>query len=354
MPMRSKTWEMTLLSPDTTVRSAIKMLNMSALQICIVVDENRCLLGTVTDGDIRRAILRNVSLESPIEKIMIRDPVVGTPEEDNETLLTRMKVDFVSQIPLLDADRRIVGLSHIDDLLRVGGIRDNWVVLMAGGLGQRLRPITNDVPKPLLHVGGRPLLQNILERFVEQGFRNFYISVNYKSEMIVDHFGDGDRWGANIRYLMEDEALGTAGSLSLIEEPLDKDLLVMNGDLLTKVSFENLLDYHIENKAAATMGVREYDVQVPFGVVHLDDHRVLGIDEKPTHRFFVNAGIYVISPEVLTQIPKDRHLDMPQLIQQLIDRGSATAAFPLREYWLDIGRIDDWKKANRDFDEKFK
>jgi dTDP-glucose pyrophosphorylase len=351
--MRSKNWKKTLLSPATSVRAAIEILDASALQICIVVGKDRRLLGTVTDGDIRRAILRNVPLDSPIEEIMNRDPIVGTAAEDDETVLTRMKVDFVNQIPLLDADRRVVGLAHIDDLLRVGGIRDNWVVLMAGGLGQRLRPITNDVPKPLLHVGGRPLLQNILERFVDQGFRNFYISVNYKSEMIVDHFGDGGRWGAKIRYLVEDEALGTAGSLGLIEEPVDEELLVMNADLLTKVSFGNLLDYHLESKADATMGVREYDVQVPFGVVHLDDHRVLGIDEKPTHRFFVNAGIYVLSPKVLTMIPKDRHLDMPQLIQRLIDRGSATAAFPLREYWLDIGRLEDWTKANRDFDAEF-
>ena len=351
--MLSKNWKKTLLSPDTSVRAAIEMLDASALQICIVVDEDGRLLGTVTDGDIRRSILRNVPLDSPIEEIMIPEPVVGTMHEDNETLLTRMKVDFVNQIPLLDADRRVIGLAHIDDLLRVGGIRDNWVVLMAGGLGQRLRPITDDVPKPLLHVGGRPLLQSILERFVEQGFRNFYISVNYKSEMIVDHFGDGDRWGAKIRYLKEDEALGTAGSLSLIEDPVDEALLVMNGDLLTKVSFQNLLDYHLESKAAATMGVREYDIQVPFGVVHLDDHRILGIDEKPAHRFYVNAGIYALSPKALTLIPKDLHLDMPQLIQKLIERGSATAAFPLREYWLDIGRLDDWKKANRDFDKEF-
>jgi dTDP-glucose pyrophosphorylase len=351
--MNSKNWKKTLISPDTTVRAAIEILDESALQICVIVGEDKRMLGAVTDGDIRRAILRNVALDSPIEEIMNRDPIVGTAQEDNETLLNRMKVDFVNQIPLLDANGCIVGLAHIDNLLRPGGTRDNWVVLMAGGLGQRLRPITDAVPKPLLHVGGRPVLQNILERFVEQGFRNFYISVNYKSEMIVNHFGDGGRWGVKIRYLMEDEALGTAGSLSLIEEPLDEDLLVMNGDLMTKVSFVNLLDYHVENKAAATMGVREYDVQVPFGVVHLDDHRVLGIDEKPTHRFFVNAGIYVISPKVLTQIPKDRHLDMPQLIQQLIDRSSVTAAFPLREYWLDIGRIEDWEKANRDFDKEF-
>jgi NDP-sugar pyrophosphorylase family protein len=220
---------------------------------------------------------------------------------------------------------------------------------MAGGLGNRLRPLTEDVPKPLLKVGRKPLLETILETFRSHEFRNFYISVNYKAEMIKAHFGDGEKWKCTIRYLEENDRLGTAGALGLIPETPTQPLLIMNGDVLTNVDFSSLLSFHGEHQAKATMCVREFDFQVPYGVVNIDEHRITGIVEKPVHSFFVNAGIYVIDPELLSFVPKSGSFDMPDLFASALDKGMPTAAFPIREYWTDIGRIDDFHRANGDY-----
>ena len=219
---------------------------------------------------------------------------------------------------------------------------------MAGGLGSRLQPLTEDKPKPLLSVGDKPILETILESFIEQNFRRFYISVNYKADAIKKHFADGGRWNAEIRYLEEETRLGTAGALDLIPERPELPLLVMNGDLLTRVNFRDLLDYHLDQKAQATMCVREYDFQVPFGVVEIEDHHILSIDEKPVHRFFVNAGIYVLEPGLIDLIPKGEYFDMTDLFARAIEKGHETQAFPIHEYWIDVGRIDDLDRANHD------
>jgi NDP-sugar pyrophosphorylase family protein len=227
----------------------------------------------------------------------------------------------------------------LDDL--IGAVeRPNWVVLMAGGLGTRLRPLTEDCPKPMLPVGGKPILESILESFVEQGFRRFFFSVNYKAEMVQDHFGDGSRWGVRIDYLHEDRRLGTAGALSLLDDRPDAPLVVMNGDLLTRASFDKLLDFHYAQSATATMTVRDYDFQVPYGVVKIDGTQIVSIEEKPVQKFFVSAGIYVLSPSVF---------DMPSLFSRLINEGQKVAAYPLKEYWLDIGRIEEFERAQREW-----
>jgi NDP-sugar pyrophosphorylase family protein len=224
---------------------------------------------------------------------------------------------------------------------------------MAGGLGSRLRPLTDDTPKPLLKIGGKPVLEIIIDNFLAQGFRRFFISINYKSEQIRDHFADGSEWGAEIRYLEEDRRLGTAGSLALIEEPPAAPFVVMNGDLLTKVSFQNLMDFHAEQRSVATMCVREYDFQVPFGVVETDHTKIISIEEKPRQRFLVNAGIYVLNPEALGFISDDTSQDMTYVFESLIKADMETAVFPIREYWLDIGRLDDFEQANSDFENLF-
>jgi NDP-sugar pyrophosphorylase family protein len=227
--------------------------------------------------------------------------------------------------------------------------RENWVVLMAGGLGTRLAPLTDNCPKPLLKVGNKPILETIIENFISHGFKRFYLSVNYKAEMIEEYFGDGSRWGAEIRYLREDKKMGTAGALGLIPEPLTQPFLVMNGDLLTKVNFSQLLNFHQEQNAHATMCVREYDFQVPYGVVSVDKHRIKSIEEKPVHRFFVNAGIYVLDPEAVSLIPADMPYDMTSLFEQMTANEREVIAFPVREYWLDIGHRDDFERAAGDF-----
>ncbi|MBI3315522.1 MAG: nucleotidyltransferase family protein, partial [Candidatus Omnitrophica bacterium] len=295
-----KGWRKTLVRPSVKIRQVLKTIDEGSFRIALVVDKDRRLLGTVTDGDARRGILRGISLDDRAERVMKKDPVSVRIYEDKARMLRIMREKQVFQMPLLDAEGRVVGLELLDELEEKPQGKENWVVLMAGGLGSRLKPLTDHCPKPLLRVGKKPLLETILENFVEYGFRKFYFSVHYKDEMVKGHFGDGSDWGVEIRYLHEDERLGTAGGLGLIQERPAKPLIVMNGDLLTKVNFNHLLDFHAEQKAAGTLCLREYDFQVPYGVVRLDSrHGVRGIDEKPVQRFFINAGIYVIEPGVL-------------------------------------------------------
>ena len=346
-------WRKTLLSGSATIRTAIEIINAGNLQICLVVDEEQRLLGTVTDGDIRRAILAGMNMTEPVARIMNPNPRVGGRAETQASLLARMTEAQIYQIPIVDADGRVIDLSSIEELVGAKDVPDNWVVLMAGGLGKRLRPLTENAPKPLLPVGRKPLLETILENFIQQDFRRFYISVNYKGQMIKDHFGDGDKWNAEIRYLDEDRQLGTAGALRLIPEPPQTPLIVMNGDLLTRVNFRNLLDYHARHQSTATMCVRQYDFQVPFGVVHIDDDHIRKIDEKPVHSFFVNAGIYALDPGVIDSIPEGELFHMTTLFEHIIEAGGKTAVFPIHEYWLDVGRIDDLNKANGEFDDVF-
>lgn len=345
-------WHMARIAPEKTIRDAIRTIDEGAIRIALVVDGENRLLGTVTDGDIRRGILRGVALEEAVTRVMNPHPTTARADEGQDTILERMKQTRLHQIPVVDGQGRLVTVEILDELLQTRH-RDNWVMLMAGGLGSRLRPLTDECPKPLLKVGSKPLLEIILENFLEYGFRRFYISVNYKAEMVKEHFSDGSRWGIEIRYVHEDQRLGTAGALSLLAERPALPLIVMNGDLLTKVNFQHLLDFHAEHRARATMCVREYDFQVPYGVVRIDNHRVLGIDEKPVHRFFVNAGIYVLEPEVLDLIPSGTYFDMPELFTKLIDRKDETTVFPVREYWLDIGHMEDFARANGDFPEVF-
>lgn len=331
----------------------MECLDRSSWQICLVVDGDRHLLGTVTDGDIRRRILKGQPLDAPVTEVMNARPIVGNPKDDRTRLLDSLRARQLKQLPIVDHDGRVVGLETLDHLASPNPVRDNWVVLMAGGLGTRLRPLTEHAPKPLLRVGNRPILETILLGFVKQGFHRFYISVNYKAEMVKAHFDDGDRWGVTIRYLEEDRRLGTAGALTLIEDLPELPLIVSNGDLLTKVDFNSMLDFHDSHGAEATMGVREYDLEVPFGVVQMDQADIVAIEEKPVQRFFVNAGLYVIGPSALPRIPRGKVYDMPTLFGDLISAGGRTVAFPIREYWLDIGRMSDLERAKLDYLSEF-
>ena len=346
-------WRKTLVPGSATIRTAIEVINAGNQQICLVVNEDLGLLGTVTDGDIRRAILAGTDMTEPVARIMNANPRVGSPTELPASLLARMTEAQIYQIPIVDGDGQVVGLTSIEELVGAQEVPDNWVVLMAGGLGKRLRPLTENAPKPLLPVGRKPLLETILENFIQQDFRRFYISVNYKGQMIKDHFGDGGKWNVEIRYLDEDRQLGTAGALRLIPEPPKTPLIVMNGDLLTRVNFRHLLDYHAQHRSTATMCVRQYDFQVPFGVVHIEGDHIRKIDEKPVHSFFVNAGIYALDPGVIDSVPAGDLFHMTTLFERVIETGEKTAVFPIHEYWLDVGRIDDLDKANGEFDDVF-
>ncbi|WP_236839497.1 nucleotidyltransferase family protein [Beggiatoa leptomitoformis] len=343
-----KDWQKTLVLPTATLRDTIQALDNSALQIALVVDAERKLLGTVTDGDIRRAILKGLALESLIQNVMNTTPTVLRENASTAHILNVMKRARRHHIPLLNPQGIVVNLAVLDELIQTGE-RQNSVVLMAGGLGTRLRPLTEHCPKPLLKVGNKPVLQTIIEGFREQGFTRFYLSVNYKAEMIEAYFGDGSAFDVNIQYLHEKDRLGTAGALTLLPDLPTEPLIVMNGDLLTKVDYRHLLDFHLEHQAIATMCVREYDFQVPYGVVQIDNHRILGIQEKPIQRFFVNAGIYVLQPSLLSLIPKETFFDMPTLFEKALAEKRETVVFPIREYWIDIGQMADLERAKIEF-----
>lgn len=337
-------WKHVIVTPDMPLRDALARIDASGIQLALVTDAEGRLTGLLSDGDVRRALLRGVDLSICTSEVMNPDPVVADPNWSRQELLAVMRRKVLHHIPLVDGDRTVIGLATLDELAGIVQ-HSNWVVLMAGGLGSRLRPLTENCPKPMLHVGGKPILENILEGFVEQGFCNFFISVNYMAETIMDYFGDGSRWGVSIQYLREDKRLGTAGAVSLLPSWPQEPFFVMNGDLLTKVRFDAMLRFHKEHQASATMAVREYDFQVPYGVVRMNGTRIESIDEKPVQKFFVNAGIYVLSPSVMEHVPGDQYLDMPNLFDQVTASGKTASAFPLREYWLDIGRLEEFEKA---------
>lgn len=342
-------WRDTVIAPDATILSAIHCLDRTGAQICLVCDPDGRLLGTVTDGDVRRGLLATVPLDAAAAKIMNREPLTGAASDAPGHLLQMMNVSMLRQIPIVDAQRRVIDLKSWSDLTRAGEVRDNWVVLMAGGKGTRLRPLTEDTPKPLLTVGHKPLLESTLEALLLFGFRRFFISVNYKADMVKAHFGDGRRWNCEIAYLEEDAHLGTAGALGFLPGRPDQPLLVMNGDILTKVNFEKLLEFHRDHGAVGTMCVREYEFTIPFGVVDVENYEIRHIAEKPVHRSFVNAGIYVLDPAALDDVPRGERLDMTELFDRLLASGAKPAAFPIWEYWIDVGRIDDFQQANSDY-----
>jgi dTDP-glucose pyrophosphorylase len=344
----AKEWRATLVKEGVSIRDAIRAIDESALQIALVVDAEDRLIGTVTDGDVRRALLRGIGLEAPVGEVMNRNPLSCPAALGREAALAVMRASDVKQVPVVDDGGRVVGLELIGETIS-GAARDNWVVLMAGGLGQRLRPLTEDCPKPMLPVGGQPLLEIILKNFVRQGFRRFFLSVNYKAEMVSRHFVDGSRFGVKIDYLEERAKLGTAGALGLLPARPSAPLIVMNGDLLTGVNFANMLEFHVEQLATATMAVREHTVEVPFGVIDLAEDYLAGVTEKPRYSWFINAGVYVVEPSVLELIDPGQALDMPVLFERVLARNDKVAAFPIREYWRDIGRIEDLERASADF-----
>lgn len=342
-----KSWERVLIGPDTSLREALTVIDDGRSQIALVVDANRRLLGTLTDGDARRGLLKGLTLTDHVSMAMFPNPTCARAGEDRQSILATMRRLQVHQIPVLDAHGVVVGLEIVDDYL-LPQARDNWVVVMAGGLGSRLEELTRHTPKPMLKVGPRPLLETIVRGYAEQGFRRFYFAVNYKAEQIEEHFGNGAELGVEVRYLREQRRLGTAGALNLIPERPSSPILVTNADLLTKENYGFMLDQHIKSGADATMAVRDYEMQVPFGVVRARDGKIEAIEEKPIHRFVVSAGMYILSPAVLDLVPQDELFDMPSLFKAMVDCGMSTRCHQTEGYWLDIGRLPDYERANVD------
>jgi dTDP-glucose pyrophosphorylase len=341
----SHNWKKVLVDPSSSIQSVLKVIDGEALQLALVVDIDKRLLGTVTDGDIRRALISGVPLSHPISEIMHTAPRVVEFRTSKDKILELMNVKKLNSVPLLD-NGIVVGLETIHQITRKTRY-DNPVFIMAGGFGARLKPLTDNCPKPLLKVGDKPMLETVLLQFIKAGFDNFYISTHYLPEMIKEHFGNGDKWGVSIKYVHEDEPLGTGGALGLLPKDVPElPMMIMNGDVLTKVDLEALLTFHNENNANATICVREYEYQIPFGVIESDGNKIKSMEEKPVQRFHVNAGIYVVGREIVEQVKKNEVVDMPTLLQRHLDK--SILMFPFHEYWLDIGRKEDYKKAQVD------
>ena len=345
-------WEKTLISPNIQIYEAIKIIDRNSRQIAIVTDEEGKLLGTVTDGDIRRGILKEIPLSSPVSQIMNPHPVTIPKMDDRKSIIDILKANKIRHLPVIDEARYVIGVERLEEQL-TNSRNESWVVIMAGGRGNRLKPLTNNCPKPMLKIGEKPLLQTTLEQLIQQGFTRFCISVNYKSMQIKDYFGDGSKLGAEICYIDEKKRMGTAGSLSLFPFETMEPILVLNGDILTKLSFKQLVDFHREHQARATIAVATYGFQVPYGLIKVSHDHLVGFEEKPVFSSFINAGIYVLNPEVLNYVPKDSYSDMNDLFKILLQKEEPVCIFPIREYWIDIGGMKSFSQACKDYGKEF-
>lgn len=337
-------WRKALLPASATLQDAVRSLDSSALQIAMVVSPDDKLIGTITDGDIRRGLLRGLSLASPIDSVVHPEPMVVPPDVGRDLVLQLMRANRIHQLPVVDENRQVVGL-HVLDELMMPRQRPNPMVIMAGGKGTRLRPHTEDCPKPLLPVAGKPMLEHIIERARAEGFHHFLLSIHYLGHMIEDYFGDGSRWQVRIDYLREEAPLGTAGALGLLAPQPTAPFVVTNGDVLTDIHYGDLLDFHCNQGAAATMAVRLHEWQHPFGVVHTKGIDITGFEEKPIAKSQVNAGIYVLEPAALDALLPGEPCDMPTLFGRLQETARRTIVYPMHEPWLDVGRPGDYEAA---------
>lgn len=335
------------VAPDGSVRDAIATIDRSGQQFAIVLDGDDRLLGVITDGDVRRGLLRGMTLEAPVSEVMNASPKVASAGESTEDIVERMDELSLRHMPVIAQNGTVVGVVLGSDQARSHAMTTP-VVLMAGGRGQRLYPLTKDVPKPMLPIGDIPLLEIILRNLAAQGFLDVHISVNYLAEVIIDHVGNGSRLGLNVKYIHEDKPLGTAGAIAQLKGTITEPFIVMNSDLLTHVDLRRLLAFHRKHQAEATVGVREYAFEIPFGVVNLEGTRIVSMEEKPLHRSLVNAGIYALDPIALSLLTPNQYADMPSLLEVMMREGHLLSAFPIHEQWLDVGRPEDLSEARND------
>lgn len=345
MSSSEELWRQAILPVNATLQQAIGNLDQVAIKIVLVVKETGVLEGIISDGDIRRGLLRGLDLNSPIASVIHRNPLVVPPEMGREMVMQLMFANKVQQIPVVDEHHHVVGL-HLWDEITTPPTRSNLMVIMAGGMGARLRPHTENCPKPMLPVAGKPMLEHIIDRAKLEGFNHFVLAIHYLGQMIEEYFGDGERLGVQIDYLREQAPLGTAGALSLLNPRPDTPFVVTNGDVITDIRYGELLDFHIRHGAAATMAVRVHEWQHPFGVVQTQGLDIIGFEEKPVARSHINAGVYALDPAALEVLGADSHCDMPTLFERLQSKAKRTVAYPMHEPWLDVGRPDDLNRAN--------
>ncbi len=335
-----------LIKKSSSIKDAIRNLSSTNLQICFVC-EGKKLLGTVTDGDIRRAILKKISLETSIQKIMNVN-YISINSNSSKKAKTLMNLNKINQIPVIDKKKNLIDV-FFSETIETPVQYQNPIIIMAGGFGKRLLPITKNCPKPLLPVLGKPVLEHIITKLKNEGFKNIYLSVHYLGNMIKDYFGNGEKFGVRINYINETVPLGTAGCLSKFNPKNEKDFIVCNGDVLTDIPFDQLLEYHLKNKSSATMAVREYFWRHPFGVIKTKGINIKTITEKPIEKTYVNAGIYVFNSKILNTVKKEKKIEMPQLFRRLKKRKFKTIVFPMFENWLDIGHSKEYEQAQKQF-----
>jgi dTDP-glucose pyrophosphorylase len=338
-------WRRAILPPDATIQQAISKLDEAAIKIVLMVNEVGELEGTISDGDIRRALLKGLDLNSSIASVIHRNALVVPPELGRDVVVQMMLANKIQQIPIVDGHHRLVGL-HLWDEIVTPSVRPNIMVIMAGGMGTRLRPHTENCPKPLVPIAGKPMLEHIIDRAKVEGFRHFVLAIHYLGHMIEDYFGNGERFHVQINYLREQSPLGTAGALGLLNPVPDAPFVVTNGDVITDIRYGELLDFHVRHKAAATMAVRVHEWQHPFGVVQTQGVEIVGFEEKPVARSHINAGVYALDPSALSVLSADARCDMPTLFERLQATSRRTVAYPMHEPWLDVGRPDDLVAAN--------
>ncbi len=344
--MDDEIWTKAILPRTASIAQAIRNLDDTAIKIVLVINEDGVLEGTVSDGDIRRGLLKGMDLQSPISGILHCNALVVPKEMERTLVLQLMVANKVHQIPVINQHHQIVGL-YLWDEISAPVVRQNSMIIMAGGIGSRLRPHTEKCPKPLLPVAGKPIMEHIIERAKLEGFKNFTVAIHYLGYMIEEYFGDGERFGVNINYLHEQVPLGTAGALSLLRPIPETPFIVTNGDVISDIRYGELLDFHCQHDAvSATMAVRIHEWQNPFGVVQTNGVEIIGFDEKPINRCYINAGVYALEPSALSLLRFGMNCDMPTLFELLQSKSLRTLAYPMHEPWLDVGRPDDLYKAN--------
>ena len=342
--INEKTWKRALLSPLGSIEDAIKILIDSSLRIVLIADSDFKLVGTVTDGDIRRGLLRGLTLSSSISEVINQNPIIVPKNFTREVVSNMMSTNRVFQIPIVDEDLKLVGL-HVWEDQSASTVRDNVMVIMAGGRGTRLLPKTEKTPKPMLLLGGKPILEHIINRAKAAGIMEFVLAIHHLGEVIEEYFGNGQFLGVNISYIKEKSPLGTAGALGLIDPKPTKPIIVANGDVITDIRFGDILEFHSQNNAMATMAVQVYESENPFGVVQTKGISITDYEEKPIIRSLVNAGVYVLNPSALDFLEKGAECSMPTLFEILRTESLKTIAFPLHENWLDLGSPSDLAKA---------
>ena len=338
-------WSQAILPVGSSIRQAVQVLNETSLKIVLVVDANKVLVGTISDGDIRRGLLKGLDLTSTIDSIVHGDAFVVPSELSRDVVLHLMTANKIQQIPIVNESMHVIGL-HLWDEINAPLARANIMVIMAGGKGTRLHPLTENCPKPLLPVGGKPVLEHIIDRAKIEGFSHFILAVHHLGHMIEEYFGNGDAFGVKIEYIREESPLGTAGALSLLDPLPDSAFVVTNGDVLTDIHYGELLDFHTQHNATATMAVRVHEWQNPFGVVQTQGIEITGYEEKPLSRTNINAGVYVLQPSVISMLTKSVSYDMPSLFGLIQENEMRTIAYPIHEPWVDIGRPNDFLRAD--------